>query len=578
MKVIHPRTTRVAVSCVVVFILFCFADTVPATTLNGSVPAYTEAPVFYDLAWEYYSDPENLRLVHEGEVKVGTWVVAIDDFSWSGGTRDPSYWIMMETFKYLLPLIDSDRPADEEFVRTWIRGWLDTHEGTSFTPNLGSVDAMSVGKRAMTFIWYLRKLQERGNADRAWVERIKRSLLQHQEYLKDHYGTRSNHGLWEAMGLFETTRVHADSSLSRLALDRLAEMVELSVSEQGLHMEHSPAYHFWVWNWLQQFTTYLGSLKEMEWSGFQALAEAEKKMREATYYLYDHKRNMPQIGDTDATKLLESEIPSEGEGTRSPVMYDEQAGYAIFKDHLDRYLVFCIQNQAHPIWMPYHYHDDVLAVYYAYGGEIILGDQGRHSYWKGTPIRHYFLSNAAHNTIVPTRLLGKDAVRLGTRKVAMAATIASIRQAHEVSWQRDSDGEVFRGSLMGDKVTRVVELPNGAPRIRVLDTITDNEEYTILWHLGPDVSEVSELPSTPDGVSRTYAWDLTTRSKRKLEMRVTIRSNGTEKVGIVEGQRDPHLGWYSPARSVELPAKVIRIDLHVGNSASVETTVAPKAF
>jgi hypothetical protein len=536
----------------------------PRTTFTGSIPSYTEAPVFYEFAEGYYGDNNNLHSAHEGTLNVGVMgVVAIDNFNWSEGGHMLSYWVAMENFRYLLPLIASDRPQDRSFVREWIRRWLDAHEKTP-RPNAGAADAMSVGHRAMAFIWYLRKLHQSGDPDPAWIERIKKTLLTDQRFLQGAYGGASNHGFWEAMGLFETTRVHPDPSLARLALDRLAEMVDLSVSTQGLHMEHSPAYHFYVRDWLGQFVAYLGALDEMRWSGYPALVDAERRMGEAAYYLYDHGRNIPQIGDTDAQKLRKREIPREANERRDPVLYDDQAGYAVYKDTGKRYVVFRIQNEAHPIGMPFHCHDDVLAVYYSFGGEIIFSDPGRYSYDEGAP-RQYYLSSTAHNTIVPRELLWKKQY---------------VKLAEEVSWQRELDRDVFSASLAGGRITRAVEVPRRASWIRVTDAMEGSGEYAILWHLGPDVVEVYEIPARNDALSATYAWQLITRSRRKFELRVGIHTDALEPHGvqIVQGQTEPYFGWYSPAQYVQAPARVIRIDLDVAGSARVTTSVREDGF
>jgi hypothetical protein len=527
--------------------------------VKGSVPAYTESPVFYTQFQGYYGDESNLDAVHEGKLNIGVMgTVPIDSFIWSGGGHDASYWAALEMFRYLDPLVASGRPADQDFVREWIRGWLDAHAPESTSPNLAADDQMSVGTRAMVFIWYLRELHERGESDGEWAALVKQRLLRDQADLKDSYDTLSNHGFWGAMGLFETTRVHPDSSLARLALDRLLEMVDLSVSERGLHMEHSPAYHFDVWNWLRQFTTYLGSLNGIEWSGYPALVDAERRMRDAMYYFYDHERNVPQIGDTDARTFEKKELPSDMTGRRDDVMYDEQAGYAIYKDRLGRYLVFCIQNQAYEISMPYHYHDDVLAVYYSHGGEIILGDPGRHSYGRGTPIRKHLISNAAHNTVVSTLSLGRR---------------GEVERAQKVSWEREEDRDLFLGKLADGRITREVEIPRRSTWVGVTDTIVGRGRYTILWHMGPDVVDVLPSPSPSDTLSATYAWRLTTRSRRKLELKVAIYSDASEPPQI---QLVP--GWYSPAQHVQLPATVMRIDLVVREWAHVTTTVRPDGF
>jgi hypothetical protein len=531
----------------------------PRTELAGPIPSYVEAPVFYEFTKGYYGDKNNLKSAHEGKLNVGVMgVVATDNFNWADSSRTLSYWVAMENFRYLLPLIASDRPQDQSFVRDWIRGWLYAHEKTP-RPNIGAGDAMSVGHRAMALVFYLRKLHERNDSDPEWIARIKKALLADRPFLQSAYDPVSNHGFWEAMGLFETTRVHPDSSVARMALDRLAEMVDISVSASGLHMEHSPAYHFYVRDWLEQFVAYLGALDEIGWSGYPALVDAERRMGEAAYYLYDHDGNIPQIGDTDAQRLTKRELPREAGPQPDPVMYDDQAGYVIYKDRL-RYVVFRIQNQSQPLLLPFHCHDDVLSVYYSFGGEIILGDPGRYSYDAETPERRYYQSSTAHNTIVPRELLGKK---------------QDVRRADDVSWQRESEYDVFTASCDEGRFSRAVSVSRHRSSMGVTDWMKGQGEYTILWHLGPDVVRVFEIPARHATPSTSYAWRLITRSGRKLDMSVTVDSEPPvhPRVRIVEGETEPYLGWYSPGQYVHAPAKVIRIDVDVSGSARVTTSV-----
>ena len=538
------------------------------TEVQGTVPSYRDAPVFYDYGWEFYGEKVNLELMHEGKVKLGIiGIEPLDDFHWGREGKDATYWVHMENFWYLLPLIDSDKLRDREFVREWIIGWLD-HYDANLPSNWGARDAMTVGFRAMTFVWYLKKLDQRGESEqeKELGERVKESLLWHQDYLVKTYRPVSNHGFWESMGLFETTRVHPDPGLAQLALERLMEMVSISVSAGGFHLEHSPAYHRFVWNWLDHFARYLSGLEQQRWSGLPILVDAAHRMRESMYYLYDHGRNMPQIGDTDSTVLADDQIPAEQrEQQQTAVRYDEQAGFAVLKDPVEspskRYVVFCIQSAGYPIRMPYHYHSDVLSVYFSYDGEIILGDGGRYSYTGGS-WRNYYLSNAAHNTIMPTR-------RLGDKSVTARAT--------SVLWQNDNDIDVFTASHYGGNITRVVELPRDRPVVRVIDTIVGSGDVTILWNMGYDVADVSSLPNdwTPDSLSRTYRLELATAQGRRVDVAVRIDAEPPQhanEVSIVGAQKNPYLGWLSPSQHVARPAKVIRTDIAVQDQATVSTT------
>ena len=125
---------RAVAICVVAIQLPSTAASLPKTTLQRAVPSYKEAPVFYEFAWEYYGAKENLELAQEGRLNVGIMgIVPIENFRWNTAGKEDSYWIAMENFRYLLPVVNSDRPQDETFVREWIDGWIVGHS-LSFAP------------------------------------------------------------------------------------------------------------------------------------------------------------------------------------------------------------------------------------------------------------------------------------------------------------------------------------------------------------------------------------------------------------------------------------------------------------
>ncbi|UCG52023.1 MAG: heparinase II/III family protein [Candidatus Latescibacterota bacterium] len=542
---------------------------VPTKTLASNkgtivVPDLTKSPSFFELFHKNYSDDLNLRIMHEGRVRIwplGT--VMIDGFDWRRHSRtDRSFWQRMEDFRYLLSLMASTEERDKQFVRRWVIGWLDVHESDE-EPNKGATNGMTVGIRCMIFVWYLKQLQNRGNKNDSLVERLRESIGWHQEYLTDYYYPTSNHAMWESMGLFETTRVHADSALTRLALDRLLEIVSLSVSEQGLHKEHSTAYHFYFLRWLSDYVGYLKSLDMSYWAGLPILVNHEKNMHKASYFCYDHDRRLPQIGDTDDLRL-DDVYTFRRRRTRSAAIFDEDAGLAVFKDpphsRYKRYIVYCIQKENPKL--RFHYHDDAQAVYYSYDGEIILSDQGRYSY-SIDRARRYFRSAVAHNIVFPATTVG------GVRLCSYAKN----------TWCREDRQKVRFGSTMRDSsVTRVVDVPKGRGVFDVLDTIHGNEEYLAFWHIGPDVESIAEIDhgSVESGGWRRYAWRLTTRKRREFLLAIEVFGEGgsRDKPLIIKGLPNPMLGWYSSGYNVSLPATVIAMMINVAGRSQLRTSVA----
>lgn len=547
--------------------------------IRGKVPAYTDAPVFYNFFWSYYADMKNLELAHEGKIQLGKLgIEPIENFDWTKKTRrSNSFWVRMENFWYLTPLIHSGADRDEAFVRSWFEGWLDAHEGQK-PNNYGARDAMSAGFRAMTFVWYLRLLHERGEADSVWVDRICNAVKEHQNYLDNKFHAVSNHGYWEAMGLFETTRVRPDSFLVRIALERLDEMVTAGITEKGFYVERAPFYQIEVMNWITRYVEYFHALKGkgFDWSGLARLEEAGRNMKEAAYYLYDHASKVPQIGDTDAMRFKARRPRSSRRPNVPEVFFDERAGYAIYKDaeaRRGRYVVFNVPSSKFQNRMPYHNHNDLFSVYYSHRGEIILGDPGVYTY-DNDENRRYFKSASAHNTLLPMSAFVKSGYR------------TEQRRAGEVLVLEDENGHQFIASLARDKVTRVVRIPKNEIKIEISDTILDEEPYVIFWHMGADVESIRPEDGGRDGWVASdslfeFDFDVTTKKRRHFLLTISTPAGPPESeelIEIVSGLESPMLGWYSSGHEQKVPIPVIKINLNVDHFANITTSIRPRGY
>ena len=528
-------------------------------------PSYEDAPVLFESFHLEYPDTANLWLMPQGLISLPPLgIEQIDAFDWVNHERnDQSWWIRMERMDYLLPLIESDDEVHEELVHDWIVGWLDAHE-TKMKPNKGSSDAMGIGIRGCILVRYLAEISRE---DPELAARIEKKILWTQKYLleKRHFNLVSNHAMWEAMGLFETTRVCPDTSVTRIALDRLLSATELSVSKMGTHKEHSPSYHFHFLHWLDGFVTYLNSL-DIPWRpNLVKMSQINDQMKAVTYFLYDQRLNVPQIGDTDARRYREPPYPVQ-ESDRSVVLYDKEAGYAIYKDREDsdakRYIFFCIQNQ--PPKMKYHIHNDRMAVFYSYDGEVIFGDQGRYSY-SGSAMRTYMKSASAHNTILPA--------------ASLRHKNTSLELVDAPSWVDNEESTMFGAQSKAGEIHRDLVIPAAKPSFHVYDRLRRGGAYVLLWNIGPDVESLQGGRGADSDSSRTYRWVLTTKKRREFELLITVSGGNSEKqveMEVIEGQKDPLLGWYSASYNSAVPIPVIMLRLTPMDEILVATSVTLK--
>ena len=127
-------------------------------------------------------------------------------------------------------------------------------------------------------------------------------------------------------------------------------------------------------------------------------------------------------------------------------------------------------------------------------------------------------------------------------------------------------------------VTRIVAMPYHQPNIEISDFLKGPEQYVLFWHFGHDVAEVTALPSemTADSLSTNYAWELTTSQHQEFTLNITISEGATADIRIASGEKNPYLGWYSPAQGISLPSRVLRIHVDVPTRSVITTTVQPR--
>lgn len=520
-----------------------------------SPPSYTKSPVFFEMNRDGYVDSVNADLLPQGKVELVPFGIQnVRVFDWRKHARtDRSWWLRIERFDYLLSSIESDDELHRRTAAKWFMSWYDAHkDGRS--PNEGAWEGMIAGYRAMVLVRYL-KIEERRKPPAPILDQLRSAIREHQEFLADirSFERNSNHGMWNVIGLFETTRVFPNDEYTATALERLTDLTRRSVSKKGIHREHSPSYHFAFMNLLDEYARYLGSLDGWNWDGMSELVDFRDSMERASFYLFDHKGRIPKIGDSGG--WLDEELRESIDTSNNPWwFYDPVAGFAIVKDGppstRKRYLVFNIQNANNETTLVYHFHRDATAVYYSDDGEIILSDQGRYSYARSR-MRDYFVSPAAHNAIFPIEFIEYSS---GAPYFANRAWI-----------DKGDEGVTFGVTAFGRHLTRTVEIPENGDYFVVNDKILGDERFVALWNLGPDVAKSENVrPGTAQEGEQRFRWILTTKRNRRFSIDITIKGNALPDVDTlrkVRGSKDPALGWYATGFETGVKSDVLRLDL-----------------
>lgn len=520
-----------------------------------------QSPVFFERFLDTYASNDDLPLLRDGKVRVNLYEpVDVAGFDWKRG-QDYTWFMQMQEMRFLLPLIASERRDDRALARSWLERWHQAYAGAGIPVHKWG-EPRTFAYRALVFAYYLKVERARHRPDAAVVALLTQLLAVHQQFLEDTFEGRNNLALIEALGLLETTRVHADAGARRLAFDRLELTMRKLVSPLGTELENSPAYHFIVMKWLDEIRAYVRDLPGAP-AGFVAgIDSVAGGMRAAGYFLYDHTGRVAQIGDTDSM-LVVADSAAASNGT--PHFWDRIAGYAAYKGvGRDRRYVVMRMPLPGVRWRE-HLHSDALGLWFSDDGEVILGDAGRYSYAPGR-LRDYFISAAAHNTVLPRFAAQERGPGHFYRPVSSARDESRGNSA--VWWAVVEE--------VNQRIARLVTIADGSASIVVVDSIeargkrADAGRATVLWNLGADVERVELAGMNEAG---TWWWNVITRRGRQLRLSVAVHDYRSAKplVRAIRGQESPLLGWYSPRWGVRRPAWAIEIIMNARPTAIVET-------
>ena len=536
----------------------------PFVSVGEAQPEVRPPPAFVEAYGSVYAGGFDIEAVRAGEFQHPYYpTVSIKDFDWiSSPVRKLSWWIRVEELRFLIPLIASERPEDHALARMYFDGWQAAHIPGA-RPNRGAWgEPMTVARRGMVLVYWSFREAASATPDAALLELLTGEIDLHAAFLRTRFDRDSNHGLEEAIGFHELTRITGNLEDRALALDRLTSISESSVSVGGIQREHSPGYHFLMLQSLDRYSGYLAGLDTTPREAILRIDAVRLRLRTGGYYLYDHGGRVLQMGDTDSLHVG-ADVAIEGVGLPA-VLFDPDGGVAIYKgrDADRRYVALSITSVKPP--MPRHHHNDVLAVFFSYDGETLLGGSGAYEYAK-SQYRRFFVGATAHSRVFHrSESRNPRGLVLGRRP-----------------WSRDVEGGAQFGVRMGDinctfrRTVEVAPLGEGivvvdtlrGPRPRATDT-TDTDPHIIVWQMGPDIQ------SARIDDSRTI--HMVTILGRRYQIDTAVVGSDRWTAHIVSGSIRPVQGWYSPLPRVKRsrPVAIITVP-HEGRDVIVTTGIEP---
>ncbi len=315
---------------------------------------------------------------------------------------------------------------------------------------------MAVGMRAFRLAYLIDALCSVGPVHRKQIIRLLASLRVHLQVLAEEgqFRAHSNHGIYQAAGQLAAAmripELPESASAKEQARDRLRRLVEVHFGEDGVHREHSPAYHLMVLRTLLRIEAG-GLLDDPGVTGLLRRAEDAMSWFVAPVGL------VPGVGDSDryrGNRIIDPYIShpalqyatSEGRSGSAPhtnVRAFPRAGYVVAKNgwfagDAARASSYLLQTCA--FHSRVHKHaDDLSFVWYARGHDL-LADAGRYGYigrldpdselgragfYYGDPARIYVESTRAHNCV---EIDGRSYPRRGVKPYG-SALVSTVHDA-----------------------------------------------------------------------------------------------------------------------------------------------------
>jgi hypothetical protein len=430
----------------------------------------------------------------------------------------------------------------------------------------------SAAFRAMILINDYVKLQRSGVLVPDLGAAMKISIIKIGVFLaqsRNYQGTY-NHGFTEAAALLliavNFPSQPQSAAWRQLSLNRLSTLMQDTVGADGVQIERSPFYHFYVFDFALQLQAWAARSSVELPTDFGPKVAAMVKY--STQIIWPD-GNIPLIGSSVRLRPSGYSALYADLEAADPQFAFAVSGGAKGTPLTDRALLFSVSGQAilrSPIdaTLPYadnaqlvlnggpvstlHSHLDALAfTYYSYG-RVLLPDSGLDTYAAGTTY-DYFHGTSAHNTVLV------DGVSQGPGPVAANLVTSGPGWAYA-----SATAKVYAGV---EQERSVVML--GHDLVLVVDSATSatTHDYQQLWHLQPGAN------LTMDGLTAR----VTSEQDQPLLQIVQATAAAPITTQTYYGQSSPLQGWYSAAYGNVEKNHVVGYEQH-GSTVSYLTLIA----
>ncbi|WP_130860472.1 heparinase II/III domain-containing protein [Gracilibacillus phocaeensis] len=443
---------------------------------------------------------------------------------------------LMNAYEYEKQTIYIDKA--KEIINSW-------EENNSINSQFVSEYAWkdhSTANRVVAIIYFWSNYIHTNLYEKKFEKRLMSLLERHGEFLydNDNYNFRNNHGVYQDRALIELATIFPELHNSKLwyerAIDRLMNYVEKFVSNEGVHKEHSAAYHILMLRLLGEIDEFLSYYNR----GVPELHKIIHKMEEYLAYVVKPNGIIPMTGDSGPDSIFSIKgfnfnnpkllyvrsNGSKGEKTENEIVYRED-GVAIFRNEWGKNIPLYINFTAafHSLA---HKHADDLSVLLTIGKTDFFVDSGKYNYQEKDEFRKYFRSTLAHNVVTMNRksyeLKPSQAGKSRITKYGIKNEYSFVVGTHEL--------------YPGVKMKRTLIHLKNFSSVLVHDELESPKMHTYsqIFNIGKDV-------------------EVTPVTKKKILLKSTIENNQIELLQVnhvtefknYKGETDPIAGWQSTA-------------------------------
>lgn len=443
---------------------------------------------------------------------------AVNFEGWALWERDPlnnrSWQWRLNWLSFISYLMAYHRASGDDaimdFAAEAIQSWLGTYLNTDIDYPFEFIwhdHATALrAEQLVFFIFYSREYsQSWASKNGEFLTSLEQALKVHAQWLaKDSfYSEHTNHGLEQARVLLLLGTIFDGCEArewQQIAIRRISSELAYSFTEEGVHVENSPAYHIFV------FKVFLSIIKDYPEEVLGDLAERFSQFSAKALSFITHILRpdgmLPPIGDTEQLSTSDAyrdsfnhrleyqyflyALTQGKQGVRPQILNRvySKSGYAIFRDQWpdkEDYLkafhliakVGCLSR--------YHHQQDEGHISLFAGGEDWLIDSGLYNYINQDPVRKYMRSRAAHNVpLISHASYSKDFEhRLRAWEViehSVSNTKSQMRMKfdvlHPVCQER---------FVSFDALTKIVEVSD-----KVSASDDQERNITLLWHFPKD--------------------------------------------------------------------------------------------